>query len=560
MKNKYLLKAVLFAFGLSLCRLYALEDVSLELENTSVDSIVEAFNAFEETGKLSDDEEKTEYKYTREKIYPEPRRPKKPDEDKIREVEAKNEKNAGNSYIEQCRDTFKYGLETEIQELIDELTKNEDLRMVDYIYDLFLETKSPSIRQKILSYFTKLKDPCLADYAVEIINDPYDEKRDVVSDCFKYVSEAGITDAVPGLVDLVDKEEDEYFDGALSALGELGGVEEARFIAQYLDRSDLSVSQRQALMRVLGRIKAVETYEKLAEIAQDEDENSYVRMYAAEAIGAMEKSEAEEILVKLFEESDPNFRVYVIKGISHFTDEASDKVITQGLRDSQWKVRQEAVNAVKERKMTDCVPYLIYRCKDKSEEKVIKDKCYDVIAFLNTQEGNEYLISVLDDKKIADGTKATVAACLLKYDNSGTEKIIELARECLKSDIRKSLRYALGKEFAKYGRPSYESICSEYLASEDVSTQGTGLDIWAKGRYKALESTVMNIAQDALDEERAVQETKTYQFGKKKKNANASKAKRILEQAGIKVEKITSSNVDAVTSPAPNSASSSNEK
>jgi HEAT repeat protein len=73
-------------------------------------------------------------------------------------------------------------------------------------------------------------------------------------------------------------------------------------------------------MKALGKIKAVETWDKLVETIQDEDENTYVRMYAAEAIGAMEKEESIEILLDLFEEDDPNIRTYAIKGLSYFNN------------------------------------------------------------------------------------------------------------------------------------------------------------------------------------------------------------------------------------------------
>ncbi|MCI6911828.1 MAG: HEAT repeat domain-containing protein [Treponema succinifaciens] len=470
--------------------------------------------------------ENIKFKYTKEKIYPADTRPKKHDS-------SKNYVDRSKDYEKKCNDILKYGLEGQITELIDELTKNQDNRFVDGIYDLFQETKSVAVKEKILDYFTKLKDSCLASYAVEIINDPYDEKNSIVEKCFKYVSEADIKDANPGLVDLVDKEEDAYFTGALSALGETGGKEEALFLADYLDRDDLNVSQRQALMRVLGRIKAVETWQKISEIAKDENENTFVRMYAAEAIGAMEKPESEDILVELFESNDPNLRTYVIKGISYFNDKKSSDLIIQALRDSQYKVRLEAVSAVGKNRIDKAVPFLIFRCKDKDEQKQVKEKCYSVIADLNTSDGNDYLISVLKDKKIGDATKAKVSAALLEYNHAGTKEVIELARSALKSDIQKNLRYALGKEFAKYDRSEFADICAEYIASDDVATQGTGLDIWAKGRYSSVKAAVEEIAKDAEEENLTEEKEKPkgYQFGVKKKNANEKKAKRILEQS-----------------------------
>lgn len=496
-------------------------------------SASEADGGQDETELSVEAENTEELKYVPypEKLVPQSQRPRAISAEDSEKSEERREQNAKNSttstedYVQNTHDTFKYGLEENISDLIDELTKNEDVRFVDDIYDLFHVTKSNSVRQKILTYFSKIEDPCLSDYACEVINDPYDTKKAIVSECMTYISAVKCKEAIPGLIDLVDREDEDYFTQALSTLGDVGGTNEALYLADFLDRDDLSLAQRQSLMRVLGKIKAVQTWKKLSEIAQDEDENSFVRMYAAEAIGAMELEESKAILIELFESDDANFRVYVIKGLSHFHDAETSEVILQALRDTQYKVRLEAVAAVKSLELSDAVPFLIYRCKDTKEEAVVKNKCYDAIAFLNTKEGNDYLISVLTDKKPSDTTKATVASALLEYNHAGTEEIIALAKDSLTSDLKKNLRYALGKEFAKYGRPEFADICAEYLKSSDVSTQGTGLDIWAKGKYESVRDAVVEISKQ--DGESAEGEESGNK--KPKKNANAEKAKRILQ-------------------------------
>lgn len=452
----------------------------------------------------------------KEKTVPESKRPLPPSQEKIQEVIDKNPERAEETYIDECNDTFKYGIEDQIIESVTTLTLEEDPRFAESLYDLFQESKSSNVKIKILGYFTKLKDPCLEDFAVSIINDPYDEKKSVVDACFPYLSAVKSSAAVAGLVDLMEKEESEYFNSALSCLGEVGSNEEAVFVAEYMERDDLTTAQRQALMKVLGKLKAVETYDKLVDIVQNEDEDAYVRMYAAEAIGAMQMDGAEDILIDLFEDDNPNLRVYVLKGLSNFTDQKATEIIIQALRDSHYKVRMEAVSAVETQKLSEAVPYLIYRCKDKGEEQVVKDKCYSVLSDFNTQEGNSYLVGLITDKKTGDSVKGKVAVALLKNNYAGSDEIIELAQNTLKTEIHKSLRYLLGKEFAKYGRPEYESICGEFLAHKDVSTQGTGLDMYAKGKYASLTPEVEKIAQGT------------------KKNANAKKAKKIL---GIKEEK-----------------------
>ena len=160
----------------------------------------------------------------------------------------------------------------------------------------------------------------------------------------------------------------------------------------------------------------------------------------------MEKPESEEILLKLYESDDPNFRIYVIKGLSHFSSEKSNNVIIEAIRDSQYKVRMEAIDCDKEKNLKESVPSLIYRCNHKDELKAVKEKCYTVIAGMNTSEGNEYLVGLITDKKVGDQVKAKVASALLEADHAGTSEIIALAEESLKSDARKNLRYALGKK------------------------------------------------------------------------------------------------------------------
>lgn len=438
------------------------------------------------------------------------KRPQKQDAEKIAELDEKfpdtRKENA---------DTLKFGMEDDIIELLNDFVKNEDVRFVDEVYDLFYVTKNIAVREKILEYFTKLEDPCLENFALEILDDPYEQKKSTVDAVFKYIQAVKTKEALPVVLKLVESEDENYFTNALTTLGEIGGSKEAVFLSEYLEREDLSLAQRQQLVKVLGKIKAVETYDKLVEMAQDEDENTFIRMYSAEAIGSMEKKEAVKVLVKLYEDTDPKLRCSVVKGLSNFkeNDEAK-KTVIEAIRDSHVTVRLEAIEACKKNGYTEAVPYLVYRL-EKDKEDSVKKKCYPAIACLNTKEGNEYLVKLITDKKVADTPKSRVATALLEYNNAGTDEIIALARETLKDDRRKPLRYALGKEFAKYKRNEFSSICKDYLDSKDTATQGTGLDIYSKGRYPDVLPVVRQIILDAAK-------------NPLKKNANAEKAKKIL--------------------------------
>lgn len=439
---------------------------------------------------------------------PSAKRPKSPDSSKIADLNntdpEANEKNG---------DILKFGLEEDVSELLDTMIKNKDVRFVNEVYDLFQETKSVAIREKILTFFKTIEDPCLEDYAVMVLNDPYDEKNSTVNACFSYIQMAKTKAASPAVITLLESDNEEYFTGALETLGKIGGGQEALYITEYLERDDLTVAQRQSLVRVLGELHAVETYDKLVEYAQDEDENAFVRMYSAEAIGVMEKPEAEEVLVDLFEDENPNLRQYVIKGIKHFKNKEANEILIQALKDSHYKVRQEAIAAIKENEVKDSDEYLVYRAKN-DPVQAVKNDSIEALAKLNTSKGNEYLLSQITEKKVPDAQRARVAKVLLE-EGRGVSEIVALAQETVKDDKRKQLRYALGKEMAKYENSAFADVTLEYLKSKDNSTIGTGLDMWAKGRYSNCKDEVNALADKA-------------DLNAKNKNQLAIKAARLL--------------------------------
>ncbi|MBR7065058.1 MAG: HEAT repeat domain-containing protein, partial [Treponema sp.] len=352
--------------------------------------------------------ENTELKKSKAGIVaiPDPKRPKTPDAEKCEEASSFDE---NSQTLQKYRDTLKYGVSSDIVDLLQKFISNDDPRLVNEVYDLFQKTKAIPTREKVLEYFAHFKDPCLEDYAIEILNDPYDIKNTTVSLVFQYVADVKCKSAVPAIITLLEANDHAYFNPCLAALGDIGGAEEALYLAEFIDRDDLTVAQKQSLARVLGKLHATETWEKLVSLAQDENENPFVRMYSAEAIGEMKKAESVPILVDLYESDDPNFRLYVIKGLANFPEsEDAKRILIEGIRDEHYKVRLEAIAACKKMNFTEAVPMLVYRAKNE-KETVVKKACYPAIALLNTKDGNEYLISMLKEKKLSDNTKAEAA-------------------------------------------------------------------------------------------------------------------------------------------------------
>ena len=84
----------------------------------------------------------------------------------------------------------------------------------------------------------------------------------------------------------------------------------------------------------------------------------------------------------------------------------------------------------------------------------------------------------------------------MKEGHAGEKEILELADECLKDDKRKDLRYAIGKELAKYENSAYDEICIKYLSSKDSTTQSLGLDMYKTNKFSSAVSVMRTIYAD----------------------------------------------------------------
>jgi len=393
-------------------------------------------------------------------------------------------------------DILEFGLESEISDLITALQKEKDDSLSVELTKIFYKTKNVTIREKIISFFTIMKNPALKEYAVEIIDDPYDIKVSTAVLLIKYAAACGFTETASSMAVLLESENEDYYDACLASLGDVGGSDEAVFLASLLDK-DLSLGRRQTLMKSLGKIKAVETWDKLVEIAENEDENSYVRMYAAEAIGAMEIEDSVPVLARLFESNDSNLRTYVMKGLSYFPDDKdAQAVIIEGFRDNYYKVRLEAAAFAENNKFKEAMPNLLYRAKNDAETAVVY-ACYQAIGAICSKEGMEFLVSIVQDEKKNDTARAKAAVVILNTDDApSVQAVLGVAEKTLEDTKKMSLRYAIGKELALHENPLFEEVCRKFLANKDASTIGIGMDIWAKNKYASLKPVVEGFLED----------------------------------------------------------------
>lgn len=400
---------------------------------------------------------------------------------------------------ERRRDVLRYGLENEMVELVQKLAEEGDTSLDGELKQAFDMTRSPAIREAILSLFADRGNPELKDYCLGILADPYDTKKSTVASVFAYVEKLKLAEAAPLARKLLEGETAQYRDLAIHALGKIGSSEDAVFLSEYLD-SEISGDEKQRLvirqnvMTALGELKSEVVWDRMVEIAGDESENVMIRASAARAIGAIGKSEAIPVLTAIYEEGDPVLRIAAVNGLASFREPEAVSLLISAFRDSNYKVRLEALDAVERAKISEAVPSVAYRARTDPVEAV-KMRAFEVLATVHDQETLSWLSGLVRDEKASDKIRMKAVSVLGK-DNLDLifNDLESLVMQSLKDDKKTWIRYECGKFLSKKKDGRISSIASAYIQHKDPVTKSLGMDMYDTNRFSDVRPLVEAIA------------------------------------------------------------------
>lgn len=394
-----------------------------------------------------------------------------------------------------------FGLENEIVDLISDLKSNSNTDYNEQLEELFFATRSNSIKDSILSFYSAQKNIAFVDWAVSVLDDPYEYSKSIVLSVFSYLTILEVKEVAPQVRKILESENPDYRDKAIILLGKIGIPTDSDFLFEYFN-SEISGDEkerlviRQNIMKSLGEMRAENSWDQLYDIAQDQDENSVIRTTAAVALSKMKKIEAIDLLLQLLEEKDPLLRIAAIQGLSEFSGSEVTSAILQGFKDSYYKVRLEAINSAEKMHLLEAAPYLLYRAKTDPVE-AIRFRSYEVLGLLNDSNGTKWLLEQFNSDTISDKSRVKAFSVLLEHNfDILTPSFYIVIKNILNDDKKKNLRYELGKLISKTDKIISSSVAEGFLLHTDTLTKSIGLDIYEKNRYTDLQPIIEKIAAD----------------------------------------------------------------
>ncbi len=318
-------------------------------------------------------------------------------------------------------DIIRYGIDTEIIDLIKTLKKNKNKDFNPELLKLLKSTHDTNLESKIIDLFSSEKDNSAVAYAFSEIKDNYDLSNEILTQFITYIAPYQTTEISTYLATLINHDDATIADTAIDALGKSKDDKYGEVLLKLLDEPSTSDSQRIHVIEALGNLKYRKARDSISKfLKKDYTSNRSLKWKACIALGEIADEKSLPVIIKLFSDSDPYLRNYAIQALQYFPAQKTEDIIIQGLRDSSWRVRVSACSSLGQIKSRKAVPILIYKAGNDPDIRNVRNAAIKALGRIGSKKALSFLQSFVLDSTSNSLNRNTAITVLAEYDLSGS--------------------------------------------------------------------------------------------------------------------------------------------
>ena len=305
--------------------------------------------------------------------------------------------------IDYWRETLMYGIDSQIISIIKKMEDQNETRLNKELLQVMENSKNPKIKQEALQFFRDVKYEKAVKAALNILENYQEESS---------VNPALLTSAIRYIQEYTEKPEDILFElieyrntsvasTAARAIGKLGNENDAKQLIKLYKEGGLGESIKASIILAFGDMKAKPAVDLLIKIAQNDANPSSWRQYACDSLGKIGDKKAIEPLNHLLSSEDALLRAYATAGLSYFENEKVIPILTQALKDDNWRVRSAAAEGLAKKWASEAVGILKYKAEHDPKEQV-KTKAVTALGAIGTDEAVKFLHKIAADTSVSN--------------------------------------------------------------------------------------------------------------------------------------------------------------
>lgn len=322
------------------------------------------------------------------------------------------------------RETILYGIESEVLEVLNDISSERDDSYNQDLLDLIQYERKEALLEKVFQIFIDTEFLDGGDLAMEILQDALDDQEisnKVTMAVMTYLAELEIEESIDLFYDFLNDGDDAIVSYSLSQIGKFGEHERSsELLDLFNDEEEEGNDIALNVIIAWGKMQYLPAVDILIELVEDEYAEKSHREYAAVALGEIGDPQGIDPVISLYESSDDaTLRGFALSGLTKFDDPRIDEILIQALRrDSYWRIRVAAAQGLGERNNSNAVELLEYKLRRDPEDHV-KRAAAQALGEISSTESNLALLDYLGGEN-SEALRLEVLKVLMNNQIDGT--------------------------------------------------------------------------------------------------------------------------------------------
>ncbi len=373
---------------------------------------------------------------------------------------------------EDWEETLRFGIESDVVELLDELAEQRVEELADEVLDLLRERTDPRLLQNGLKYFSALDDPRAEEVARQLLSDQDISQVDIAIEALRYLADSVDVADPETLItvrQLLNVQSERIAAQAALTLGSLGDVDGlTEMYRAFQQRGEENV--RRNIVLGVGRMgpPAREAEEWILPLLDDPRASETLQQYAIDTLGHIGSEDAREPLMERLGSDSSLTRAYAISSLVMLDASGITDELTRALRDDNWRVRQLAVEGVGEAEHTESLPAIRYTARRDPDHRVATSAVRTLGQF-DSDEAYEVLREIARESGAAIQARLAAVDILIENDLADS---LETLTEIVEADARgpqQQLASRVASGFAGAEHDGLRDVFERLLNHDEVS-------------------------------------------------------------------------------------------
>lgn len=341
---------------------------------------------------------------------------------------------------ERRKQTIQYGIDSQLLELISQLKEENNKDFFPELKEVFITTSNTKIHTAVVGFFDSQEHDGLVEEVFEKLKDYDNLDTNLVLEFIEYIENYQNDEISALLFEIIEDPRVEVASAAIKAIGVSEKKHYADQLLELYEDQQFIDALKPPLVTALGELKNESAFELLNKLVGDDDESKSIRWRACQALGKIGGEEAFKSVSKLLNEKDPMLRSYAIHSLGYFDQEGVVEILIDALRDSMWRVRVQAAEALGRKQAIKALDVLKYKAEHDPDVRNVRLAAVKAIGKLQDPEGYKFLRKLYSNSQAPLGLR-TASIKILVEDN--LEASIDTVNTVFKEEWDKDKSYIL---------------------------------------------------------------------------------------------------------------------